>query len=140
MNYPDKFITVLTIFQQPISLESVWQFFDALLTTLMITVAYRNYLSSAYLILNFRFFFSLCFSLFFLSYLYILPLSGIRIFFSVNINSPIAGSYMNPLTPWPIESTIIVAEPYRAYPAAIKFRPGCSAACSLKSPDCSGFL
>ena len=34
-------------------------------------------------------------------------------------NSPIDGSNMKPFTPCPADSTIIVALPYRAYPAAI---------------------
>ena len=37
---------------------------------------------------------------------------------SVRTNSPMEGSSMNPLTPCPADSTIIVALPYRAYPAA----------------------
>lgn len=37
---------------------------------------------------------------------------------------------MKPLTPFPVESTIIVALPYKAYPAATMFLPGCRASFS----------
>lgn len=40
---------------------------------------------------------------------------------------------MKQLTPWPVESTIMVALPYRAYPAATRFLPGCRASFSLGS-------
>lgn len=53
---------------------------------------------------------------------------------SVRINSPMEGSYMNPLTPFPKDSTIMVAEPYRAYPAATRLLPGCRASATTGSP------
>ena len=46
------------------------------------------------------------------------------------------GSSVNPLTPLPVVSTTIVALPYKAYPAATKFRPGCKASCSVAGPSC----
>ena len=44
---------------------------------------------------------------------------------------------MNPFTPFPVDSTTIVALPYRAYPAATSLRPGCRASLTLAGPsDC----
>lgn len=65
------------------------------------------------------------------------PFSGILILGSVSMNSPSEGSYMKPFTPRPrpSASTIIVAEPYSAYPAATTSRPGRNASVSDGSPD-----
>lgn len=54
---------------------------------------------------------------------------------SVKMNSPILGSYVNPLTPVPKLMTIAVAEPYSAYPAATCLRPGCSASDGFGKPS-----
>ena len=39
----------------------------------------------------------------------------------------LTGSKVNPLTPFPVDNTTIVALPNNAYPAATKCLPGCSA-------------
>mmetsp|Transcript_27913 Transcript_27913/g.70004 ORF Transcript_27913/g.70004 Transcript_27913/m.70004 type:complete len:200 (-) Transcript_27913:85-684(-) len=43
----------------------------------------------------------------------------------VSTNSPEEGSSVKPLTPCPVVSTRIVAEPYMVYPAATSLFPGC---------------
>lgn len=42
----------------------------------------------------------------------------------VRINSPTKLSYVNPCAPWPMESTRMVEEEYRQYPAAKRLDPG----------------
>lgn len=58
-----------------------------------------------------------------------------RMLTSVKMNSPMLGSYVNPLTPVPKLMTIAVAEPYSAYPAATCLRPGWSASDDLGKPS-----
>lgn len=65
-----------------------------------------------------------------------MPFSGILILGSVKINSPMDGSYINPLTPFPFpkDITSMVADPYSAYPAATSSLPGRRASDSDGSP------
>ena len=70
---------------------------------------------------------------------YIFPRGLTFISGSVKTNSPIDGSNMNPLTPCPVDKTIIVALPYKAYPAATICLPDWRASPGAKGPSW-GFL
>lgn len=47
----------------------------------------------------------------------------------------LTGSNIKPLTPLPVDMTIIVADPYKAYPAATIWLPGCKASDTVGTPS-----
>ena len=47
----------------------------------------------------------------------------------------LTGSRVNPFTPFPVVMTTMVALPYKAYPEATKFEPGCRTSAFVTGPS-----